>query len=70
MTSMKFILILFVCINDPLIPIDSTCIMQPLDMTFDSMEECRLGAQYIYKDINDPNVHMTSFCAQKNLTTI
>jgi hypothetical protein len=67
---MKFILILFVCINDPFAPIESTCVMQPLKMTFDSMKECRLGAQYIYEDIKDPNVHMTSFCAQKNLTSI
>jgi hypothetical protein len=44
--------------------------MQPINATFDSMEECRLGAQYIYKDINDPNIYMTSFCAEKNLTSI
>ena len=67
---MKFIMILFVCINDPSAPIESTCIMQPLDMVFDSMQECRLGAQHIYKDIEGPNIYMTSFCAEKNLTTI
>jgi len=66
---MKFILILFLCINDPTLPVESTCILQPLKMHFDSMEECQLGAKYIYEDIKDPNVHMTSFCAQKNLTT-
>ena len=70
MTSMKFILILFVCINDPLMSIEKTCMMKPLDIIFDSLEECRLGAQYMYKDINDPDIYMTSFCAQKNLTTI
>ena len=67
---MKFIMILFVCINDPFAPIESTCVMQPLKMTFDSMEECQLGAQHIYKDIKDTNIYMTSFCAQKNLTSI
>ena len=67
---MKFIMILFVCINDPFAPIENTCVMQPLDMTFNSMEECRLAAQYIYKDIEDPNIYMTSFCAEKNLTSI
>jgi len=35
---MKFIMILFVCINDPFAPIESTCVMQPLKMTFDSMK--------------------------------
>jgi hypothetical protein len=50
--------------------IEKTCMMKPLDITFDSLEECRLGAQYMYKDINDPDIYMTSFCAQKNLTSI
>jgi hypothetical protein len=63
-------LILFVCINDPFAPIESTCVMQPLNMTFDSMKECQLAAQYIYKDIKGPDIHMTSFCAEKNLTSI
>jgi len=67
---MKFIMILFVCINDPFAPIESTCVMQPLKMVFDSIEECRLGAQRIYKDIKDSNIYMTSFCAEKNLTSI
>ena len=67
---MKFILILFVCINDPSAPIESTCMMQPLDMTFNSMNECQLTVDSIYKDIDDPRVHVTSFCAQKNLTSI
>jgi hypothetical protein len=67
---MKFIMILFLCINDPFAPIESTCVMQPLKMVFDSMEECQLGAKYIYKDIKGPDIHMTSFCAEKNLTSI
>ena len=67
---MKFILILFVCINDPFAPIESTCVMQPLKMVFDSMKECQLGARYIYEDIKGPDIHMTSFCAEKNLTSI
>jgi len=67
---MKFIMVLFLCINDPFAPIESTCIMQPLKMVFDSMEECRLAAKNIYKDIKDSNIYMTSFCAEKNLTSI
>ena len=66
---MKFILILFVCINDPYLPIENTCILQPIKDTFDSMNECRLSAEYIYRDIVEPGIYMTSFCAQKNLTT-
>jgi hypothetical protein len=67
---MKFIMILFVCINDPFAPIESTCVMQPLKMTFDSMKECQLAAKNIYKDIKGSNIYMTSFCAEKNLTSI
>ena len=66
---MKFILILFVCINDPNLSIENTCILQPVKNTFDSMNECRLSAEYIYRDIVEPGIYMTSFCAEKNLTT-
>jgi hypothetical protein len=34
------------------------------------MEECQLAAKNIYKDIKDSNIYMTSFCAEKNLTSI
>ena len=67
---MKFIMILFVCINNPFAPIESTCVMQPLKMTFDSLEECRVAAEFIYQDIKQHDVYMSSFCAQKKLTDL
>jgi hypothetical protein len=67
---MKFIMILFLCINDPFVPIESTCVIQSLKMTFNSMEECQLAAKIFYKNIKDSNIYMTSFCAEKNLTSI
>ena len=67
---MKFVLILWVCINDPSFPVNSTCIEQAVKQTFNSMEECRLAAEFIYQDIKEPGIYMSSFCAQKNLTSI
>jgi len=67
---MKYVLILWVCINDPSFPVNSTCIEQAVKQQFNSMEECRFAAQYIYEDIKQPDIYMSSFCAQKNLTSL
>lgn len=67
---MKFILIFWICLNDPSISINETCHQIPMSITYDSMEECKFAADYIHQRIQDPKVYATAFCAQKNLTSI
>ena len=67
---MKFILIFWICLNDPSIGINETCSQIPMKSTYDSLEECKFAANYIHQQIQDPKVYATAFCAQKNLTNI
>ena len=67
---MKFILIFWICLNDPSLSIEDTCHQIPMKINYDSMEECKFAADYIYKQVKDPKVFMSAFCGQKNLTDI
>lgn len=67
---MKFILIFWICLNDPSIGINETCHQIPMSVTYDSLDECKFAANYIHERIQDPKVYATAFCAQKNLTSI
>jgi len=67
---MKFILIFWICLNDPSLSIEDTCHQIPMKINYDSMEECKFAADYIYEQVKDPKVFMSAFCAQKNLTSI
>jgi hypothetical protein len=67
---MKYVLILWLCINDPSFPVNSTCIEQEVKMRFNSLQECRVAANFIYQDIQAPDIYMSSFCTQKNLTSL
>lgn len=67
---MKFILIFWLCLNDPSLAIEDTCHQIPMSITYDSLEECKFAAEYIHQRIQDPKVYATAFCAQKNLTSI
>ena len=67
---MKYFMIIWLCLNDPTIPLNKTCIQEDFGMTFSSLEECRVAANHIYNNIKNPNLYMTSFCSSKNLTTI
>jgi len=67
---MKYIMIVWMCINNPYFPIEDTCVEQSLITTFDTLTECRMAAEFIYNEVKEPSVYMTSFCAQKDLTTI
>lgn len=67
---MKYIMIIWLCINDPSIPIERTCIQIPMGEVYDSLNECRIASVKIYKEIEKENIYMSSFCGAKDLTTI
>jgi len=67
---MKYFMLIWMCINDPTIPLGQTCVEEQFKYTFDSMEECRTAAQDLYYSIGTPDLYMTSFCVSKDLTTI
>ena len=51
---MKYFMIIWLCLNDPTIPLNKTCIQEDFGMTFSSLEECRVAANHIYNNINFP----------------
>ncbi len=67
---MKYFMLIWLCLNDPVVSLENTCIQEQYGSTFNSLEECRVAANYIYNNIKNPDLYMTSFCSAKNLTTI
>lgn len=63
-------MMIWLCINDPYIPLKSTCIEDTLPQRFDSLEECRLAATQAYDTIKEPGIYLTTFCSKKLLTSI
>ena len=67
---MKYVMIIWLCINDPFIPLGSTCVEDITPHRFDSLEECRLAATQAYEKIKEPGIYLTTFCSKKLLTDI
>lgn len=67
---MKYVMMIWLCINDPYIPLKNTCIEDIPPQRFDSLEECRLAATQAYDTIKEPGIYLTTFCSKKLLTSI
>ena len=67
---MKYFMLIWMCINDQTIPLDQTCVEEQFKYTFNSLQECRAAAQHLYSSVATPDLHMTSFCVSKDLTTL
>ena len=67
---MKYGLMIWLGINDPFIPLGSTCVEDIPPQRFDSLEECRLAATQAYEKIKEPGIYLTTFCSKKLLTDI
>ena len=67
---MKYVMIIWLCINDPFIPLENTCIEDIPPQRFDTLEECRVAATQAYERITEPTVYLTTFCSKKLLTSI
>ena len=63
-------MMIWLCINDPFIPLGSTCVEDITPHRFDSLEECRLAATEAYERIREPGIYLTTFCSKKLLTDI
>ena len=63
-------MMIWLCINDAFIPLESTCVEDITPHRFDSLEECRLAATQAYERIKEPGIYLTTFCSKKLLTDI
>tara|TARA_Y100001973_G_C5139732_1_gene302291 strand:+ start:509 stop:712 length:204 start_codon:yes stop_codon:yes gene_type:complete len=64
---MKYFLIIWLCINDPNLPLSNTCQQLILDNEpFDTVIACNEEAAAIYQSVKPAgNVYLTSFCSLK-----
>ena len=67
---MKYVMIMWLCINDPFVELKNTCIEQVMPQQFETLEECKMGAEATYHKIKSEKLYFTTFCSKKMLTTI
>jgi hypothetical protein len=67
---MKYVMMIWLCINDPYIPLSSTCVEDIPPQRFDTLEECKIAAEQAYEQVKDPGIYLTTFCSKKLLTSI
>ena len=63
-------MMIWLCINDPFISLESTCIEDIRPQRFDTLEECRIAETQAYEEIREPGIYLTTFCSKKLLTDI
>jgi len=65
-------IIIWLCIQDPSIPLDKTCITDILyKQSYDTREECReASVEIANKYMKYPNLYITTFCTTKEFSEI
>ena len=65
-------IILWLCIQDPSVSLDKTCITNILyDKSYDTVEECReASVELASKYMEFPNLYLTTFCTTKEMPQI
>ena len=61
---MKYVLIIWLCINDPGIDVADRCQQLTVDQEpYATLYECQARAHYLWKDLQAAgNIYMSSFC--------
>jgi len=65
---MKVLLIMFFCIQDPLLELQNTCLMEYTNKQFNSVNECvnevnKIKSEFEYL----PDLYITGFCTSKSI---
>jgi len=62
---MKYVLIIWLCINDPSMELTDRCQQLIWDHEpFDTLVDCQYRAHYLWKDLEPAgNIYMSSFCS-------
>ena len=65
-------IILWLCIQDPSVSLDKTCITNILyDKSYDTVEECReASVELASKYMEFPDLYLTTFCTNKEMPQI
>jgi len=56
---------MIVCLQDPMLPLESTCVTVPTEETFQSVPECINFIKGFQQRNYDPKMYVTGFCTSK-----
>ena len=62
---MKVFLIMIVCLQDPFLNLNQTCISVPMKEQFQSVPECMYFVEGFKQRNYNPEIFMTGFCTSK-----
>ena len=66
---MKVFLILWICIQDPSISLQNSCLQQPMPSNYETVSLCLEDLERIAKDLYEmPDVYVSGFCTTKYST--
>jgi len=69
----KVFVIIVACIQSLVIPLEKTCIIEPMnDQTFESVDQCLVFVDYFKKNVEtgSPDLYVTGFCTTKEFNSI
>ena len=64
---MKIFLILIMCLQNPTIPLNKTCVALPTQETFETVNDCIFFVEEIKRQSYRPEIYLTGFCTTKDI---
>ena len=64
---MKIFLVLIMCLQNPTLPLDKTCVALPTQDTFQTIDDCLFFVDDVKRQLYRPDVYITGFCTAKDI---
>jgi hypothetical protein len=64
---MKIFLVLIMCLQNPTLPLDKTCVALPTQETFQTIDDCLFFVEDVKRQVYRSDVYVTGFCTAKNI---
>jgi len=64
---MKIFLVLIMCLQNPTLPLDKTCVALPTQETFQTIDDCLFFVDDVKRQLYRPDVYVTGFCTAKDI---
>ena len=64
---MKIFLVLIMCLQNPTLPLDKTCVALPTQDTFQTIDDCLFFVEDVKRQVYHSDVYVTGFCTAKDI---
>jgi len=64
---MKVFLVLVMCLQNPTLPLDKTCVALPTQETFETINDCLFFVEDVKRQVYRSDVYVTGFCTAKDI---